>query len=145
VGVACFAGGDDHHAVVGFVFEVEEPQQGDCQLRAVGCGAAEKLCSASVVIAPVPGAEPDTADAVGGGDAGEDGESSGDVEVLVAVAFVEDEGCDLQGRRGRSAVGSGPRLPRIVLCDGGMARDVPSVGLPGMSRLRPGWRRGRSR
>jgi hypothetical protein len=72
-------------------------------------GAAVKLGSAAVVIAPVAGAEPGAADAVGGGDAGEDGESGGDVEVLVAVALVEDEGCDLKVGAGgpQSALGLG--------------------------------------
>jgi hypothetical protein len=96
MGVACLAGGDDHHAVVNFVLEVKEPQQGDWQSGAVGCSAAEKIRSAAVVIAPVPRAEPGTANAVGGGDSGKDGESGGDVEVLVPVAFVEDKGCDLK-------------------------------------------------
>ena len=36
MGVAGFAGGDDHHAVVGFVFEVKKPQQGDGQFGTVG-------------------------------------------------------------------------------------------------------------
>jgi hypothetical protein len=96
VGVACLAGGDDQHAVVCFVFQVKEPQQGDRQFRAVGCSKAEKVCGTAVGVASVPGAEPGAADAVRGGDAGEDGESGRDVEVLVPVVFVEDEGGDLE-------------------------------------------------
>jgi hypothetical protein len=87
VGFACFAGGDDQHAVVSFVLQVEEPEQGDCQFGAIGCGAAEKVCGTALVIAPVPGPEPGAADAVGGGDVGKDGKSGRDVEVLVPVAF----------------------------------------------------------
>jgi hypothetical protein len=88
MGIARLAGGDDQHAVVCFVLQVKEPKQGDSQFRAVGCSAAEKVCGTAVVIASVPGAEPGAADAVRGGDAGEDGESGRDVEVLVPVAFV---------------------------------------------------------
>lgn len=94
VGVACLAGGDDQDAVVCFVFQVKKPQQGDRQFWAVGCSAAEKVRGAAVVIASVPDAEPGAADAVRGGDAGEDGEPGRDVEVLVPVAFVQDEGGD---------------------------------------------------
>jgi hypothetical protein len=88
MGVACLAGGDDQHAIVCFVLQVKEPQQGDRQFRAVGRSTAEKVSSTAVVIASVPGAEPGTADAVRGSDAGEDGESGRDVEVLVPVEFV---------------------------------------------------------
>jgi len=88
MGVACLAGGDDQHAVVCFVLQVKEPQQGDRQFRAVRCSTAEKVRGTAVVIASVPGAEPGAADAVRGSDAGEDGESGRDVEVLVPVAFV---------------------------------------------------------
>jgi hypothetical protein len=88
MGVACLAGGDDQHAVVCFVLQVKEPQQGDRQFRAVGCSTAEKVRSTAVVISSVPGAEPGAADAVRGSDAGEYGESGRNVEVLVPVAFV---------------------------------------------------------
>jgi hypothetical protein len=40
MGVACLAGGDDQHAVVGFVFQVKEPQQSGSQFGAVGSGTA---------------------------------------------------------------------------------------------------------
>ena len=81
---------------------------GRARRGAVGRGAADKIRSATVVIAPVPGAEPGAADAVGGGDTGQDGESGGDVEVLVAVAFIKDKGCDLK-------VGTGGPQPTLGL------------------------------
>jgi len=48
--VACLAGGDDQHAVVGFVLQVKEPQQGVSQLGTVGSGTAQEIRSAAVVI-----------------------------------------------------------------------------------------------
>jgi hypothetical protein len=113
VGIACLAGGDDHHAVVGFVLEVKEPQERDCQFGAVGRGAAEKIRCTAMVIAPVPGAEPGTADAVGSGDAGKDGESGGDVEIFVPVAFVEDKGGDLKVCTGGPESASGLGCPAL--------------------------------
>jgi hypothetical protein len=86
--VACPAGGDDKHAVVCFILQVQEPQQDDRQFRAVGCRTTEKTRGAAVVIAPVPGAEPGAADAVRGGDASEDGEPGRDIEMLVPVVLV---------------------------------------------------------
>jgi hypothetical protein len=88
MGVACLSSGDDQHAVVCFVFQVKEPQQGTRQFRAVRCGTAKKVRGPAVVIASVHRAEPGAADAVRGSDAGEDGESGRDVEVLVAFAFL---------------------------------------------------------
>jgi hypothetical protein len=40
--VACLAGGDDQHAVVGFVLQVKEPQQGVSQLGTVGSGTRDR-------------------------------------------------------------------------------------------------------
>jgi hypothetical protein len=88
MGIACLAGGDDQHAVVCFVLQVKEPEQGDSQYGAVWCSTAEKVRGTAVVIASVQGAEPGAADAVRGSDAGEDGESGRDVKVLVPVVFV---------------------------------------------------------
>ncbi len=48
-------GGDDQHAVVGFVFQVKEPQQGHSQLRTVGSGTAQEVRGAAVVITAMPG------------------------------------------------------------------------------------------
>jgi hypothetical protein len=143
VGVAGFAGGDDHHAVVGFVFEVKKPQQGDGQFGTVGCGAAEKVRSAAVVVTPVPGAEPGTADAIGGGNARQDSESGGDVEVLVPVAFVEDKGGDLEVGAGGPQSALGLDCPCIELsamsawlgkscpcaCQGSLACDLDRVAV----------------
>lgn len=111
--VACLAGGDDQHAVVCFVLEVQEPQQGNRQFRAVGCSTTEKVRGTAVIIAPVPGAEPGAAHAVRGGDASEDGEAGRDVEILVPVAFAQDEGSDLE-------VGAGS--PQSAACFGCSAR-----------------------
>jgi len=55
-----------------------------------------------MVIAAMPGPEPDAADAVRSSDAGQDGKPGRDVEVLRPVAFAEDKGRDLK-------VGAGPR------------------------------------
>jgi len=67
MGVACLAGGDDQDAVVSFVFQVEEPQKGGGQLRAIRRGAPEEIRGAAVAEP-----EPCAADAVGGGDACQD-------------------------------------------------------------------------
>jgi hypothetical protein len=76
--------------------------------------AAEKVRGAAVVIAPVPGAEPGTADAVGGGDAGKDGESGRDIQVLVPVAFIKDKSGDLEV--GASGPQPAPGLDCSALC-----------------------------
>lgn len=73
MGIACLPGGDDKHAIVSFVFQVKEPQKGGGQFRAIRRGAAEEVRGAAMVIAAMPGLEPCAADAVGGGDAGQDG------------------------------------------------------------------------
>lgn len=63
-----------------------------------------------MVIAPVPGSEPGAADAVGGGDAGEHGESGRDIEILVPIAFVQYKGGDLK------LGASGPQPTSCVGC-----------------------------
>jgi hypothetical protein len=70
--------------------------------------AAEKVRGAAVVIAPVPGAEPGTADAVGGGDAGRD------IQVLVPVAVIKDKSGDLEV--GASGPQPAPGLDCSALC-----------------------------
>jgi hypothetical protein len=114
VGITCLAGGDDHHAIVGFVLEVKKPQKGDCQFGTVGCGAAEKIRSTAMVIASVPGAEPGAADAVGGSDACKDREPGRDVEIFVPVTLVQDEARDL--KVGAGGPQSAPGLGCPALC-----------------------------
>jgi hypothetical protein len=58
MGVAYLARGDDQHAIVGFVFQVKEPQQGKGQFGTVGSGTAQTARGAAMVIAVMPGPEP---------------------------------------------------------------------------------------
>jgi hypothetical protein len=88
-GVTRLTGGHDHHAVVRSVFEVEEPEQGAGQFTSVRCCAPQQVSCATVIFAAVAAAEPGTADGVGGGNAGEHGEASSHIEILVTVTLVQ--------------------------------------------------------
>jgi len=70
-------------------------------------GALKQVLGAAVVVAAVPEAKPGAADRVGCGNAGEDRQASGHVEVLIAAAFLEHRPSDVQVRLGGPQPGAG--------------------------------------
>jgi hypothetical protein len=95
-GVAGLARGYDDYSVVRCVFQVQEAKQGCCEFRTVGRGLPQQSGCTAMIVAAVPAAEAGAADAVGRGDARQDGKARRHVEVLVAVVLAEHQLRDFQ-------------------------------------------------